>query len=364
MIFVLSALLAVHGLIHGLGFVKAFGLKPVPQLRADIGRFAGVLWLISGALFIAAAVLLLAVPLIWWVPAAAAIVLSQGLIVGAWRDARAGSLVNGLLLIPVAVAALGHAPGNFQARYQQAIAQEAAAPRESERLTEADLATLPEPVKGYLRRARVVGQPKVHAVKARFRGEIRSKIDGPWMPFTAVQQDFFDRPSRYFLLGSTMFGVPFDALHIYRDGVATFEVKAASVVTMVDARGPEMNRSETVTFFNDMCVLAPATLIDPSIAWTPIDAKRVKATFTRAGQRISAELHFDEAGDLVNFTSDDRMQTEDGKTYRAFRWSTPLSGYRDYGAARLAERGEASWATPEGELPYGKFELLSVEYTY
>ena len=35
----------------------------------------------------------------------------------------------------------------------------------------------------------------------------------------------------------------------------------ASLFGVVDARGTEMNQGETVTFFNDVCVLAPGTLV-------------------------------------------------------------------------------------------------------
>jgi hypothetical protein len=30
-----------------------------------------------------------------------------------------------------------------------------------------------------------------------------------------------------------------------------------------------MSQSETVTLFNDMCIMAPATLVDAPIAWEP-----------------------------------------------------------------------------------------------
>jgi hypothetical protein len=40
-----AALLAIHGLIHLLGFAKAFELAPLPQLREPIQPLMGVLWL-------------------------------------------------------------------------------------------------------------------------------------------------------------------------------------------------------------------------------------------------------------------------------------------------------------------------------
>jgi hypothetical protein len=45
-------------------------------------------------------------------------------------------------------------------------------------------------------------------------------------------------------------------------------VKALGVMPMVDATGNVMDRSEAVTLFNDMCLLAPATLVDaPVLVW-------------------------------------------------------------------------------------------------
>lgn len=39
---------------------------------------------------------------------------------------------------------------------------------------------------------------------------------------------------------------------------------------------------------NDMCLLAPSTLIDPSIAWEAVDATTARARFTYKDQMIAA----------------------------------------------------------------------------
>lgn len=129
------------------------------------------------------------------------------------------------------------------------------------------------------------------------------------------------------------------------------------------AAGAEMTQAETVTLFNDMCVMAPATLVDPSIRWEPIDDRRVRAAFTHAGRTIHAELVFNEAGELVDFWSDDRRRSEgDGRTMTAVRWSTPLSHYRQFGTARLMSHGEARWHDPGGAFTYIEFEMEDVRY--
>ena len=54
----LAVLLAVHGLIHFMGFAKAFGYAELPQLTQPVSREMGFLWLAAGLLVIATAVAL------------------------------------------------------------------------------------------------------------------------------------------------------------------------------------------------------------------------------------------------------------------------------------------------------------------
>jgi hypothetical protein len=141
------------------------------------------------------------------------------------------------------------------------------------------------------------------------------------------------------------------------------QVKIAGAIPMVDASGDVMDRSEAVTLFNDMCLLAPATLLDPRIVWEPVDARTVRAHFTDGEQTISATLLFGDDGLLANFVSEDRSRSSpDGKTFTRLRFSTPTRDYHDFGAARLASYGEARWTLPEGEFTYGEFELQNVAY--
>jgi hypothetical protein len=92
-------------------------------------------------------------------------------------------------------------------------------------------------------------------------------------------------------------------------------VKACSLVPMVNSAGPEMDRAETVTMFNDLCVLAPAALVDAPVRWQEVDGRRVRGVFTNGVQTVTADLLFDD-DDLVDFVSDDRMATTpDGKNF-------------------------------------------------
>jgi len=164
-------------------------------------------------------------------------------------------------------------PASFRAEYDCAVdlAVERAVERGGRRaggmavVTDADLAPLPGALQKYLRVTGAVGQPRIRSLRARFRCRIRSGPISRWMTFTAKQRNVHEDPARLFFMEATMLGVPLQALHLYVGPRVTMRVKVASIVQVVDATGPDLDRAETVTLFNDMCLLAPGALIDRAI---------------------------------------------------------------------------------------------------
>jgi hypothetical protein len=359
----IAAILVLHGLIHLMGFAKAFGLATLPQLTQPISRGLGVLWLVAALLVTLTAAMLAASAQGWWVVGALALVLSQAVIASAWRDAWAGTIANLILLLLVTYGWFTEGPRSLRAYFQREVALGLARSPHPGALTDADLARLPAPVQRYLRISGVVGQPRVVNYRVKFRGRIRSAPDARWMRFEAEQQSFADTPARLFLMHARMVGMPIEVFHRYLAGRATMQVKLAGAITMADARGDVLDRSETVTLFNDMCLLAPATLVDPAIQWEPINDHSAGAKFTNGVHTIAATLFFGDDGLLANFVSDDRSRaSSDGTTFTPLRFLTPVRDYRNFGPARLPAFGEARWLLPDGEFTYGEFQILQVAY--
>jgi hypothetical protein len=134
-----------------MGFVKAFGYAKLPQLTQPISREMGLLWLAAGLLVVASAVILVARPRGFWIVGAVALVVSQGVILWAWRDAWAGTGVNIVLLLAVAYGWFTEGPTSFRAQFERDVAAGLARPLQTHVVTEADLTGLPEPVRLYLR---------------------------------------------------------------------------------------------------------------------------------------------------------------------------------------------------------------------
>ncbi|WP_407343131.1 DUF6544 family protein [Pengzhenrongella phosphoraccumulans] len=366
------AVVVGHGLIHLLGAAKGLGWAEVAALPEPISPAMGVAWLAAAAVVVAAGVLLAARNRRWWVVGTVAVVLSQAVIVTSWDDARTGTVANLLLLVALGYALASRGPASYRAEYQRRAAVALGAPRPATGagavVTEADLAHLPYLVAEHVRRSGAVGQPRVVSVHARIHGRIRSSATARWMTYTGEQINTFgSAPSRLFWMDATMLGLPVDVLHVLVGPTATMRVKVCSMVPMVNAAGPDMDRAETVTLFNDLCILAPAALIDAPITWQPLDDHHVRGVFTNGAQTVTADLVFDD-GDLVDFVSDDRMSTSRDGSLTPQPWSTPVRDYARFGTRRLATYGEGHWHTTgtgtgtDGEFAYLEYNLDAIAY--
>jgi hypothetical protein len=357
----LAAGLGIHALLHLLGFLKAFSLVRAPQLKVPISRRMGALWLVAAVVLALAAVGLMVAPAWFWLPAVVGVLASQVAIVTSWADARFGTVPNVLTLLGALYASVAIGPFGLHAEYQTRAGQARPTPGPSGLVTDADLARLPAPVQRYLRYVGVVGEPHVRGIRLHFRGRIRSAPGAAWMPFVGEQRSLVAPATRLFFMQATMRGVPLDALHAYDGGAARMRVKLLSLFALVDTGGPEFTRAETVTLLNDLCIMAPAALIDVPIVWKTIDDRHVEATYSNGPHTVRGVLVFDAFGALENFWSDDRPAlAADGARFAAQRWSTPVGDYRMRGTFRLASRGEARYAAALEEYAYIEFDDLDV----
>jgi len=229
-------------------------------------------------------------------------------------------------------------------------------------LSENDIKFLPDIIQKYLHYVGAVGQEKVFNFYVLMDGKIRSKSSDPWMNFVSEQYNFLDNYTRAFYIKAKKMGLPATGLHLYKNERATMVIKLMNLFTIVDAKGKEMDQGETVTLFNDMCFMAPATLIDKNIEWKEINPLTIEANFKNGNLSINAKLFFNEKGEMINFVSDDRFETIDGKTYKNYPWLTPVSGYREFNGRKLPISAKAIYHKPDEEFCYGEFFIKSIIY--
>jgi len=229
-------------------------------------------------------------------------------------------------------------------------------------LTGQEITHLPACVQKYLAYTGAISKSKTQNMCIEFDADMYRKPGDKPMKSHSVQYNFYGNYSRLFLMNARKMGIPFCAMHIYKENKATFQVKVAELFKVVDISGEELTKAETVTLLNDMCIFAPGSLIDKRLTWNEIDSISTEVTLTNGKYVVSAILYFNEGGELINFVSDDRSALQDDGTMKQVCWSTPVSDYKAFEGRKVPTVGKTIWHYPEGDFTYGVFNLSSIRY--
>lgn len=344
-------LIVVHGLIHLLGFLVAYGWVSQSPFNQDISKLTGSMWLIGTLAFLLVAVLMHFNQKSWFALGIVSVLLSQGLIIMSWKDAFLGTFPNVVILI---VLLLHLSAGHFEGLFHRDVTYNFAYNNEgaNELISEEDIAHLPLPVQKYLKYVGVLDKAPIKNFYAAFDGTMK---DGQrTFSFESEQYNFFQEPSRLFFMKGKIYGLTVPGYHKYMGQEASMDIKLFGLLPLVNENNDMMFKSETVTTFVEMCFFAPSCLVDKRITWEEIDAYSSRAYFSNKNTRISATLHFNSEGQLINFVSDDRYAISEMKSHR---FSTPVSNYKEVSGYKVPNDIQLIWHYPEGDFVYGTLRL-------
>jgi len=229
-------------------------------------------------------------------------------------------------------------------------------------LTEEKMSRLPDRLQSYLKFTGAAGKPIPVNFRLTFSANMIRKRGTDPIHMPVDQYNFFGEYARHFTMGGRVLFIPFDGLHQYTRGQASFQVRVASLFNQVDLRGDTLTTAETVTILNDLCLYNPAALTDPRVEAVEAGPDSVKVTLTAGKYRVSAVLVIDPSGRLVTFISDDRYALEADGQLRKVRWSTPVSDWKEVAGRRVPGWGAAVYQYPEGDFRYADFTLTSIAY--
>lgn len=351
------AFVLIHGLIHTLGFLKAFNLSNISQLTKDISKPAGIIWLLVSVLFFLTILFIIFNNNVWMIIGFISVILSQILIISSWQDAKFGTIANLIILTGII---LNFASYKFEKSYTSDVINLI---KENEIknpyiLTKQDIQHLPVIVQKYLEYTNVINKPKINNFKVVLKGQIRSR-GKDFFDFTSEQYNFVNEHARLFFMKGKMYGLNVPGYHKYINGTASMDVKLFGMFSVIKAEGEVMNKAETVTLFNDMCLFAPSSLIDNRIEWESVNDTCVNAIFSNKGIKISALLLFNNSGRLINFISNDRYDISDMQQYP---FLTPIYEYKNFDGINVASQSDAIWKYPDVEFVYAKFDLQEIKY--
>lgn len=119
----------------------------------------------------------------------------------------------------------------------------------NEIFTEEDIKDLPEPVKKYFDYCGFIGTKKMSYMKATFKNvTFQTDKDKPSLKIDYTQYNLVSKPDRIALIDSFLFGIPFQGIDSYLNGVGRMKGVVAKTYTLFDQKGEDINKASLVTY--------------------------------------------------------------------------------------------------------------------
>ena len=355
--YVFGFILLLHGIIHLMGFAKAFNLADIADLQLPVSRFWGALWLVATLLFLASLVLYGLSDNRWWQLALIAVIVSQVLILAFWADAKYGTIANMIVLIGIGLA-WGQSQFNntLQAEYAVFLTQQ---PRQVEQvLREGEITDLPACVQRWMHRSGSINKPRIQSVHLRQEGRMRTDPDGRWMPFEA--QQFIGTGAPGFIWAVEVKAAPL--VHLsgrdhYIDGKGAMRIELLSLFPIVDAQGPEINQGAQLRWLSEL-LWCPSAAVAPAITWDSLSTHTARATLEIEGLETSGVFTFNEQGDPLRFEAMRYFTQNEESSLEKWIINIDPEGFREFNGIRIPARSRVSW-----DLEKGTFEWLEMNIT-
>lgn len=231
---------------------------------------------------------------------------------------------------------------------------------QNDNFTEEDISKLPFPVQKYFHYCGYIGKPKMSNMKAVFNNvdfvQASKKLKIKYTLYSFVAE-----PTRYALIDTHLFGIPFEGIDSYYKGVGSMKGKIAKLITLFDENGEAMNKSCMVTYLSE-CLLIPHVALQDFITWEDIDKTHVKATITYYGISVNGIFEFDDKGAMTSFTTEDREYNDSKGSIQKVKWSAVCNNYKDIDGIKYPTVFSAVWHLKTGDFVYFNSRDIEVNY--
>lgn len=358
---IISVILFLHGLIHLMGFVKAFGLADLNELKLSISKPLGLVWLFAALLLMLVGTFVLLNKQWGWIPAIIAVTASQILIILSWQDAKFGTIPNLIIMI---FAIFIFAAWNFNNQIDKELNSILSQAKGVERkiVNEQRLAPLPSPVQRWLKHSGVVGKEEIQTAYFKQKGQMKLQPDQKeWAPAKIDQYVTTNSPGFLWKVNMKMFSLlDIAGRDKFQQGNAAMTIKIGSLIPVVNTTNNQKTNQSTMQRFLMELPWYPSAALSPYITWKEVDQNTVIATMNDQGVKGSATFYFDSEGEFLKVSAM-RYKDSDEKA-KLVECIGEAKAYRVVDGIRIPTKMNITWILDDGPFTWYKLEILKAEY--
>ncbi|ALJ06062.1 hypothetical protein APS56_13385 [Pseudalgibacter alginicilyticus] len=357
---VFTILIAIHGIIHLFGFLKAFGISEFKAISHPISKSFGIVWLLTFVLYAITTVLLIAQSNYWWMIGIIGVVLSQLLIINYWTDAKFGTLANLIILTAIIIAY-----SNFS--FKKKIKGESIALFQNAQLknkhivTETSLLDLPPIVQKWLVNSGIMGKTLISNVY--LTQEILLKLkpeQKTWNKGKAEQYFTIQPPAFNWNINTEMNSIlSVVGRDKFEEGKGEMMIKLLSLIPVADTKNDKKINQATLQRYLAEIVWFPSATLSKYIKWESIDAYSARAIMEYKGTKGSGVFHFDEHGNFEKFVA---MRYQNSNDTEPTEWTVTATKTGERNGIKIPVQCEATWGKESGQWTWLKLKITAIQY--
>ncbi len=358
--YLFAILLVVHGSIHLMGFLKAFGLARLDELDINLSRAAGTGWLVAAVLFFAATLLYLLSNEAWPFVALAGIVVSAVLIIISWHAAKFGMLPNAFVLTVAAMWFGMHVMDADNRKELKNLFSVANSESQGEKKQKNPPEKLPQAVARWIERCGIAEKPEINAVWARQVLKMKFKPgQRNWTSAIAEQYAFVEPAAFIWKVKLEM--SPFIQIRgrdIFSAEKTEMHIRANGLYDLVKASGPETVEGSLIRYLGEL-VWYPSAALSKNIEWSSLDEHTALATMHFGTIKADARFTFDELG---RFKSLSAMRYMNENDRQRVEWITEAFEWKSFEGIEVPSLIKVSWMLPEGKWTWLEVSVVEMKF--
>lgn len=353
-------LVLIHGLIHTLGFLKAFGLSEIKELTLPISRFWGFFWLFTCVLCIVFGLTYLFNYKYWWALGLITVMSSQLIIIYFWKDAKFGTIPNVIIMLTATV-------GLFQFNFNNLVKVETELVKsidheKTEILTTDLISGLPHPVQNWLTYSGVVGKPFIRSVELDQDFKLKMKPEQEkW--YNGKAKQFFNTEKSAFIWTIDLNMNPLISVKgrdLFYEGKGKMLIKVLSIIPVVDAKDNLKIDQGTLQRYLGETVWFPSAAVSPFISWEEIDQYSAKATMSFQGTSASGIFTYSDKGEFVKFSTMRYLGSDEKAELKEWIIEVEKTEIKD--GIKIPTKCKATWKLEKMDWTWALIEVTDIKY--
>jgi len=353
-------ILLIHAFIHILGFIKAFFKDKLKELKLQISKTFGIIWLISSILLFIYAIIFISDHQHSWVIGFIAIIVSQILIFRFWKDSKYGSFINLLILLLIFYSYSTY-EFNKLTNYETSIILSKIPSTVIKNTYSENIKNLPAPVQKWIVKTGVVGKPQIYVGIIKQKALIKLKPDQKnWYKATAIQYTTIDTPAFIWTVNMKMLpGVYFNGRDKFQNGKGEMLIKVNNIFNVVKETGEKLDEGAAIRYLAEL-IWFPSLALNSFISWKEIDSLTAEATFTYKGKMVSGMFYFNENGDFVKFES--LRYKDNTPNSKRYPWIVRAYDYAIFDEIRVPSKLQVIWKLDKNYWTWLNIEITDIKY--